>query len=106
MLSDPVEDGRRVRAATQLQLRRSHTERRGVTMGVVEPRQDGGPVQVDDLQRREIGDLLVDADDSTVPDADGVGSGSTRIHGVNRPVPEQQVQHRGVLCISGWVSPA
>jgi len=70
-------------------------------VGVVETRNHRQAAQVDHLRRLAAGHLVVDADDTTMPDADGGGVGVPRLHRVHVGVVEQEVQHE-THALSSW----
>ena len=66
-----------------------------VAVGVMEARHDGGASQVVDLAEGGGRQVIIEADDPTLVDADGVSGGALRILGVKDAVREEDVEDGG-----------
>lgn len=80
----------------QVELGEGEAEPRGVTVGVVEARDEGGAARVQDTARGQVFDVVVESRDPAVQDSQGAGGGPVVVEGEDARVAHQQVEEHGV----------
>ena len=75
-----------------VQLRQSQPEPRGVAVGIDEAGSDSGTAKIEHLNSVQAIQVLVQAHDAALPDAQRAGHRAVRIHGDDLCVPQEEVE--------------